>query len=68
MAVTCDSRLVLGAENQNAVRLWDVRSGRLVNVALTGHSGKVVGVDASPCDPGAAVTCSADRTIKVGCS
>jgi WD40 repeat protein len=46
-----------------AVRVWDVHTGRL-RMSLTGHSGKVTGVDCSPADAQVAVTCAADRTIK----
>lgn len=65
MAFTCDSRLVLGAEDHNAVRVWEARTGKLLNIALTGHRGKVSGVAASPTDPKMAVSCSSDRSIKV---
>jgi hypothetical protein len=65
VAFTCDSRLVLGAEDRAAVRVWGVRSGRLAGVALTGHAKRVTGVAASPADPAVAATCSADRSIKV---
>lgn len=61
---TSDSKLVLGADNRQAVRVWDVVSGRLKQ-ALTGHTGKVVSLDCSHTDPGAVVSCAADRTIKV---
>lgn len=45
--------------------MWDVHSGRL-SMSLTGHSGKVTGVDCGPADARVAVTCVADRAIKVG--
>ncbi|KAL4437310.1 hypothetical protein ABPG75_004449 [Micractinium tetrahymenae] len=64
VAFTSDTRLVLGAENKQAVRVWDVSSGRL-RLSLTGHSGKVTGVACSPADPHAVATCAADRTIKM---
>eukprot|EP00887_Chlorella_sp_A99_P004673 scaffold4.g4673.t1 len=51
---TSDSKLVLGADNRQAVRVWDVVSGRLKQ-ALTGHTGKVVSLDCSHTDPGAVV-------------
>lgn len=65
MAFTCDSHLILGAEDRHAVRIWDVKTGRLLNVALTGHANKVTGVTASPTDLTEAVSCAADRTIKL---
>jgi len=43
VAITCDSRVVLGAEDR-AVRVWDVKTERLINRALTGHAGKVGGL------------------------
>ncbi|KAI3424821.1 hypothetical protein D9Q98_008207 [Chlorella vulgaris] len=64
VAFSADSKLVLAAENNKAVRVWDVHTGRL-RMSLTGHSGKVTGVDCSPADAQVAVTCAADRTIKV---
>ena len=65
VAFTLDSKLVLGAEDRNAVRIWDARTGRLVPRALTGHAGKVTGVATSLTDPETAYTVSADRYIKV---
>lgn len=65
VAFTIDEKYILGAEDQDAVRIWDAKSGRLANIALTGHNSKVTGVVASPSDADVAVTVSADRTIKI---
>lgn len=65
MAFTCDQRLVLGADSRKAVRVWDVATGRL-RLSLTGHADKVMGLDCSPASPATVVSCSSDRTIKVG--
>jgi autophagy-related protein 16 len=67
VAFTSDAKLVLGAENRQAVRVWDVATGRL-RLSLTGHTGKVTGVGCSPADPQVVATCGADRTIKVRAS
>lgn len=64
VSFTSNSKLVLAAENNKAVRAWDVATGRL-RLSLTGHSGKVTGVDCSPADPNVVASCAADRTIKV---
>ena len=64
MTFSYNSPLVFGAEDQNAVRVWDARTGRLMNVALTGHARKVTGVAASPTEPALVATASEDRTIK----
>ena len=65
VAFTIDGKLVLGAEDKAAVRIWDCRTGRLINRALTGHTGKVTGVAASPADADIVVTASADRSLKL---
>ena len=65
VAFTCDQRLVLGADSRKAVRVWDVPTGRL-RLSLTGHADKVMGLDCSPASPATVVSCSSDRTIKVG--
>lgn len=65
VAVTSDSRLILGAEDHQAVRLWDAKSFRMINMSLTGHLGKVTGVSAYPSDAKQAASCAADRSIKV---
>lgn len=61
---TSDTRLVLGADSRQAVRVWDLASARL-KLSLTGHVGKVTSVDCSAADPQTVVSCGADRTIKV---
>ncbi|EFN53087.1 hypothetical protein CHLNCDRAFT_26186, partial [Chlorella variabilis] len=63
VAFTSDSKLVLAAENNKAVRVWDVTTGRL-RMSLTGHNGKVTGLSCSPADAHVVATCAADRTIK----
>lgn len=65
VAVTSDSRIILGAEDHKAVRLWDAKSFRMINMSLTGHSSKVTGVSAYPSDAKQAASCAADRSIKV---
>ncbi|KAI8108727.1 hypothetical protein M9435_005144 [Picochlorum sp. BPE23] len=65
VAVTCDSRLILGAEDHKAVRLWDAKSFRMINMSLTGHLGKVTGVSTYPSDAKQAASCATDRSIKV---
>lgn len=65
VAITPDSRHVLGAEDHQAVRVWDIKSGRLTNIALTGHSGKVTGVSTFLTDSSQVVSCATDRTIKI---
>lgn len=63
---TADGRVLLGAEDKSAVRLWDVRSRRLLNRALTGHLDKVTGIaTSSHTDTNIAFSCAADRMIKV---
>ncbi|WPT13951.1 Autophagy-related protein 16 [Picochlorum sp. SENEW3] len=65
VAVTSDSRLILGAEDHQAVRLWDAKSFRMINMSLTGHLGKVTGVSTYPSDAKQAASCATDRSIKV---
>jgi WD40 repeat protein len=65
VAFTIDGRFILAAEDHAAVRIWDVKTSRLVNIALTGHASKVTGVVTSPSDPDVVVTVSSDRTIKL---
>ena len=65
IAFTADSRLILGAEDHQAVRIWDVKSARLINMALTGHMGKVTGVSTFPSDALQAASCATDRSIKL---
>lgn len=61
---TADNKCLLGAENKEAVRLWDISTGRL-RLSLTGHSGKVTGVDTSPSQVSTAASCGSDRSIKI---
>ena len=56
---------MLGAEDHQAVRIWDLKSSRLVNIALTGHLGKVTAVSTFPTDSQQAATCATDRSIKL---
>ncbi|KAL4539183.1 hypothetical protein Ndes2526B_g02557 [Nannochloris sp. 'desiccata'] len=65
VAFTVDGKFILGAEDHNAVRIWDTRTGRLANKALTGHASKVTGVVTSPSDSDVVATVSSDRTIKL---
>jgi autophagy-related protein 16-1 len=65
VAFTIDGKFILGAEDRAAVRIWDTKSGRLANIALTGHASKVTGVVTSPSDTDVVATVSADRTIKL---
>lgn len=53
-----------GAEEKQAVYVWDIRSGRIRH-SLTAHGAKVTDVACSPMDPDVAASCAADRTIKV---
>lgn len=63
---TADGKILLGAEDKSAIRLWDVRSRRLLNRALTGHLDKVTGIaTSSHTDTNVAYSCAADRMIKV---
>jgi autophagy-related protein 16 len=65
VAFTIDGKFILGAEDRAAVRIWDTKTGRLANIALTGHASKVTGVVTSPSDSDVVATVSADRTIKL---
>jgi len=65
VAFTIDGKFILGAEDRAAVRIWDAKTGRLANKALTGHASKVTGVVTSPSDSDVVATVSADRTIKL---
>ena len=64
VSVTADGKYILGAEDFKAIRLWDVNTSRMINMSLTGHTGKVTGVEAFPSDPLQAASCGSDRCIK----
>ncbi|MCP5108989.1 MAG: hypothetical protein GY950_36740, partial [bacterium] len=63
VAMTGDGRLIVSAGDDNTVKLWETRSGRIIKT-FTGHKGEVNSVAFSP-DNRRVVSGSYDQTVKL---